>query len=834
MVSDIGEDETHSPTFSVSGSESFHAEDAVKGAAEEYAPEPSQSPTRRTAGAPTSRRSLEQPFRTSDGGIIFSSFHKSQDLTGLLTGEVNEPERSTTRQSFQNSSIQSLELLNGAELCVESLSQGERRVESNAPDLQADAGSLTDIQLENKVLKEYLGEIQKEAELQRTEFETEKENLLLEAQRQAELQRLHFETEMDALQKEVERERQELKYEKEALLKDAELRGQQCETDKESMLGEALEEQAKLEECIVRLQDENRRLHEALKSAEGAMNIERSPKKQKAANSDLSELQLELATLRSESEREISSLKHQLWEMESLNNTLERAAAVSEKARLDACAAADTHIKNTGTLEKENRNLQLKIEHLISLQDAGITTSQDGCESPVVFSSAGTKNKKVIWDVHGLQAENKALLDNMQKQADMRDELQQEVTQLRLQVKTVKTLETELAKLRAENYNLACKHRAVLSRLEALLAEDAQLRVRLEEQSSIIQRLESACQEIEDMSRRAEGLRQQVRKDSSEETSALEESAESKLKVATSGNKDSALQQMALKFEGYVKEVQQERLLDCSPVVSRVLSELDKRNISLPHPTGESPNVHALGARLEALTEERTKLVEENQSFKCELEDHVESMQILEDEVIKLRKQLERQAKHESSLEEIGSTAAVQQEWTKKKLATTMSELEVTEAELQKLRRREGEAQGELKVAEAELQRLRRREGEAQSNLQAAEAELQKLRRREGELQGELEVVEAELQRLRRREADAQGELEEREHKHKAQVEKLKGEAEHSAEEQARGMKQLHHELQISVDELQGAREEAERCRAVEASCHVEQKRLQDELAQHR
>lgn len=51
--------------------------------------------------------------------------------------------------------------------------------------------------------------------------------------------------------------------------------------------------------------------------------------------------------------------------------------------------------------------------------------------------------------------------------------------------------------MKADNYNLACQHRAALQRLEAVLASEAALTVQLTDQTSMLRRLERICLELE-------------------------------------------------------------------------------------------------------------------------------------------------------------------------------------------------------------------------------------------------------------------------------------------------------------------------------------------------
>lgn len=58
-------------------------------------------------------------------------------------------------------------------------------------------------------------------------------------------------------------------------------------------------------------------------------------------------------------------------------------------------------------------------------------------------------------------------------------------------------LEEQLSSVKAENFSLACQHRAGLQRLEEVLAEDSRLRVQLEDRCVVIRRLEAVCLELE-------------------------------------------------------------------------------------------------------------------------------------------------------------------------------------------------------------------------------------------------------------------------------------------------------------------------------------------------
>lgn len=93
--------------------------------------------------------------------------------------------------------------------------------------------------------------------------------------------------------------------------------------------------------------------------------------------------------------------------------------------------------------------LQEMVPHAASQDDSGTTQSREWREAEGDTGALTVRDdsrfghgafkiqKKVLWDVHKLQRENAALLENMQKQCEHRERLQEQVAALRAKTKAL-------------------------------------------------------------------------------------------------------------------------------------------------------------------------------------------------------------------------------------------------------------------------------------------------------------------------------------------------------------------------------------------------------------
>ena len=99
-------------------------------------------------------------------------------------------------------------------------------------------------------------------------------------------------------------------------------------------------------------------------------------------------------------------------------------------------------------------------------------------------------------EIDALKLENKELLSELERTAVTEHVTEASRVELEAKAKLVDELEQELTQARAANYELACKHRAGLSRLQEVIEGDGKLRQQLAAQAALISSLESQRHEI--------------------------------------------------------------------------------------------------------------------------------------------------------------------------------------------------------------------------------------------------------------------------------------------------------------------------------------------------
>jgi hypothetical protein len=150
-----------------------------------------------------------------------------------------------------------------------------------------------------------------------------------------------------------------------------------------------------------------------------------------------------------EEEKQAFILEHERLDHENI--TLQEALASSEESTLRA-------EESTLRAEESTRRAEectIRSNHEVEDLKAQLESQYN--RSPPEKEKAQKIQKKVLWDVHRLQKENKALLENMQKQCEVNETLQEQVATLRHRLKAADATEGQLIAARAENYTMACQ-----------------------------------------------------------------------------------------------------------------------------------------------------------------------------------------------------------------------------------------------------------------------------------------------------------------------------------------------------------------------------------------